>query len=478
MGNSKPDFFTSLKKHNNQLDLYNFLELPIVSITIGIFIILSIILTLIELSISKNSPYLLIFKIASQSLTILFAIELTIRLIVAPNKKLYFQEYWLDILAIFPLLRVFRIIRALRLLNLLRIIRLSGVLHRYTSTFPYILQRGLLEYLIVFGLLLITILFASIAIPLFETNNSSSFTSLEAGFWFSIYSLFAGEPIPGPPSSLGGKIVAVFVMFMNVTIFAMFTGTVSAFMVDKIRREDDIVDWESFSNHTIICGWNRKAEIIVKEYKAAGKSIGIPIIVIAEFENQPNFTTPDIKSQVQFLNDDFTKVTALEKAGIRRAETCIILCDKSHNRNDQDADARTILAALTAEKLNPSVYTCAELLNCEYGSHLEMGNVNDYIVSQEQSGFLLAQAALNKGLISVFSELLTYERGNQFYRITITSEWVGKTFFELFIHIKQIHNAILIAVSQPNSKFKINPNDYIFQEEDDLIVIAEREIKL
>ncbi len=107
-----------------------------------------------------------------------------------------------------------------------------------------------------------------------------------------------------------------------------------------------------------------------------------------------------------------------------------------------------------------------------------MGNVNDYIVSQEQSGFLLAQAALNKWLISVFSELLTYERGNQFYRITITSEWVRKNFLELFIHIKPTHNAILIAASQPKSKFKINPNYDIFQEQDDLIIIADREIKL
>nr|WP_255502874.1 hypothetical protein [Okeania sp. KiyG1] len=107
-----------------------------------------------------------------------------------------------------------------------------------------------------------------------------------------------------------------------------------------------------------------------------------------------------------------------------------------------------------------------------------MGHVNDYIVSQEQSGFLLAQAALNRGLMGVFSELLTYERGNQFYRITITTEWVGKTFLDLFIHIKQNHNAILIAVSQPQGKFEINPERYIFQEKDNLIVIATREIKL
>ncbi|NEQ76653.1 MAG: potassium channel protein [Okeania sp. SIO2C9] len=478
MTNSNSSLLSLLKKHNYQPYLQRFLQLPIVNITIGIIIILSVILTIVELSIPEKSPYLLICNILSQIFTILFVIELSFRFLVAPNKKAYFQEYWLDILAILPLLRVFRTIRALRLLRLLRIFRLPVFFNRYGSTFPYILQRGIKEYLIVIGLLLLTIMFGTVAILVFESSNNPNFTSLEEGFWFSVYSLFAGEPIPAQPSSLGGKIVGVFVIFMNVTIFAMFTGTVSAFMVDKIRREDDIVDWESFSNHTIICGWNRKAEIIVREFKAAGKSEGIPIIVIAEFDDEPNFMAPDLKSRIQFLKDDFTKVTALEKAGIRRAETCIILCDKTHGRSDQDADARTILAALTAEKLNPNVYTCAELLNREYGSHLDMGHVNDYIVSQEQSGFLLAQAALNKGLMGVFSELLTYERGNQFYRITITAEWVGKTFLDLFIYIKQNHNAILIAVSQPQGKFEINPQRYIFQDKDNLIVIAAKEIKL
>ncbi|WP_287276559.1 ion transporter [Okeania sp. SIO2F5] len=189
---------------------------------------------------------------------------------VAPNKKVYFQEYWLDIIAILPLLRVFRSIRALQLLRLLRILRLPGFFNRYASSFLYILQRGIKEYLIVVGLLLRTIMFGSVAILVFESSSNPDFTSLEERFWFSVYSLFAVEPIPASPSSLGGKIVAVFVMFMNVTIFAMLTGKVSAFMVDKIRREDDIVDWGSFSNHTIICGWNRKAEIIVREFKAAG----------------------------------------------------------------------------------------------------------------------------------------------------------------------------------------------------------------
>ncbi|MDA7951745.1 MAG: hypothetical protein MPJ24_09690 [Pirellulaceae bacterium] len=55
------------------------------------------------------------------------------------------------------------------------------------------------------------------------------------------------------------------------------------------------------------------------------------------------------------------------------------------------------MGALTVEKLNESVYTCAELNEREYGSHLTMGHVNDYVVSGEYGAYLLANAA--RGLL-------------------------------------------------------------------------------
>ncbi len=124
-----------------------------------------------------------------------------------------------------------------------------------------------------------------------------------------------------------------------------------------------------------------------------------------------------------------------------------------------------------------NVYTCAELINREYASHLSLGNVNAYVVSQEHSAFLLAQVALNHGLMGVFSELLSYEGGNHFYRLAIQPEWVGKSFLELFVYLKQYHNAILIAVDRGQDQFYINPNDYNFQENDQLIVIAQQEVQ-
>ncbi len=64
-----------------------------------------------------------------------------------------------------------------------------------------------------------TVLFGTGAMILFEgggASNSEQSFDLQSSFWFSVYSLFAGEPIPGPPKTIGGKIVAVFVMFMGV----------------------------------------------------------------------------------------------------------------------------------------------------------------------------------------------------------------------------------------------------------------------
>lgn len=171
-------------------------------------------------------------------------------------------------------------------------------------------------------------------------------------------------------------------------------------------------------------------------------------------------------------------VAALEKVGIHRASTCVILADTFGGRSEQDTDARTVLAALTVEKLNPDVYTCAELLNRSHGSHLTMGQVNDYVVSGEYGAYLLAQAAMNRGLMDVFTELLTCQKGNEFYRVHLPDSWVGMSYMEAFSDLKRIHNAILVAVHQADGQMSVNPADYEFCAGDEIVVIAEEEIDL
>lgn len=457
--------------------LHEVMNCGVVELGVGGLIVISVSLTFVEISMNPGARGYSTVEDVNHLLTLIFAVELTLRGFASPSKRDFLRSYWIDILSVLPLLRMFRIFRALRLLRLLRMFRLMGIFTHYVSFFPYVLRRGALEYTLVLGLIMIAVLFGSATVLAFERDANPQLDSLTKTFWFSIYPLLAGEPVPSMPETSGGKFASIFVMFMGMIFFAMLTGTISAYMIERIQGGGRIVNLSKFENHIIICGWSRKAEIIVREYQAAHKNSDIVVITLEE-EEKLQMANPSIASRVTFLQDDFTKVAALERAGIRKASTCIILSDRSHNRSEQDADARTILAALTAEKLNPAIYTCAELINREFGSHLEMGRVNDYVIADEQSAFLLAQAALNHGLVHVVSELLTQERGNQFYTLELTREWIGKSFFDLFIHLKKEKNAILIAVQSTDGSSQVNPSEHEFKEGDVAVVIADKSIKL
>lgn len=486
-----------------QRSLRRFFLRPEVELCIAIFILISVALTLVELAmegggVAPNDSLLFFVVIANHILTSLFAVELTLRFLSASSKWKFWREYWLDVLSVAPLFRVFRVFRILRLLRLFRVMRVLGIATRLASRYPEVFRRGMVEYLVVCGLLVTTVVFGTVGLMFFEnarlgrvasgagsaveveseTSRTSSIDgfNFEKAFWFSVYSLFAGEPIPEAPKTPEGKIVTVFIMFMGLTIFAMFTGTVSAFMIERFKAEGMTVATEDLEDHVVICGWNSKTEVIIREYRASEALRRVQIAVISELDLEDAGVPDDLRKHISYVHDDFTRITALEKAGISRAKTCIILADNANGRSEQDADARTILAALTVEKISPEVYTCAELLNRQYGTHLSMGKVNDYVVSGDYSAYLLAQSAMNRGLMGVVGELLTYQHGQEFYRQAILPSWEGQSFSELLLLLKREHNAILVAVHTSEGEQKINPQEHIFRQGDEIVIICDREI--
>ncbi len=505
-----------------QLALRRFFHQIWVEILIGVLVIISVTLTLAEfwleaqLATGLNSVPTFLGALTQRTMdsmvlvndiiTTVFVVELTLRFLAASSKKRFFSEFWLDIIATLPLFRVFRAARALRLLRLGRLFRLFGVMSRLSGHYPAMFRRGIFDFLLITGLLVLTVLFGTLAITHFETSNrkkmaqpiggagsqsvaavnvvgegvgeSENQFNLNRSFWFSIYTLFAGEPIPDAPRTLSGKIVSVFLMFMGLTIFAIFAGTVSAFMVDRMRMEGRVVDWEALQNHIIICGWTPKTLTIIEEYRASPTTRRIPIVVITEIEREQLEEACSKFPSVYFLQEDFTKVTALERAGIAQAKTCLVLTDTSGGRSEQDADARTILAALTVEKLNESVYTCAEIVNRSYATHLEDGKVNDFVVSGEYGAHMLAQAAMNKGLVGILSELMTYQHGNEFYRLPVPESWVGASFDEKLTDVKKSDDIILVAVQSQGDSPVVNPRNYHFRADDDVVLISDGVPKL
>jgi len=180
--------------------------------------------------------------------------------------------------------------------------------------FPRVLRKGAREVFFASGFVMLAVVFASAALVMFERDSNPSLGTFPQAFWFSVYSVIATEPIPGPPHTFGGHVIAVFVILTGLFTFATVVGTISALVSDRMRSGDLIADWEDLRDHLIICGFNRKAEIIIKEYINAYPDDDRPIVVLAELEGGiPQLRDAVSRTRVQFLNDDFTKLEALEK---------------------------------------------------------------------------------------------------------------------------------------------------------------------
>lgn len=469
--------------------LARFFARPAFETVLGALILTSAALTVVETT--QVSPSVGVLRIV-QGISVLFAVELAARSWMAKSTKSFLREYWLDVISVLPLGSVLWApftagsvesfgptwLGSLALLRIFRLMRLLKIARHRALHFPSVIRKGAREVFFASGIVMLAVVFASSALVLLERDSNPALNTFGQAFWFSLYSVVATEPVPGPPQTFGGHVVSLFVILTGLFTFATVVGTISALVTDRMHAPDLRVDWEDLVDHLIVCGFSRKAEIVVREYIMAYPDDRQPIVIVAEFENElPQLKDPAVRARVQFLNDDFTKLEALEKAGVRRAARCILLADSSKGRKERDVDARTVLAALTIERLNPGIYTVAEINRREHAHHLEMGKVNAYVVGGEQSAFLLAQSAITRGVMGVFDELMTRKAGNHFLRATVPSKWRGKTFVDLLAHVKKEHDALLVGVDR-GERIELNPTNYVFQGGEDVVVISTKDVRL
>jgi len=108
-------------------NIQRWLESTPVNITIAILILISVFMIIWEFMLPEG-PQLIKVQTFNDLLTFIFCIELSLRGIVARNKRIFFTNYWLDIIAVIPFFRFFRTLRVLRLLRILRLARAATLL--------------------------------------------------------------------------------------------------------------------------------------------------------------------------------------------------------------------------------------------------------------------------------------------------------------------------------------------------------------
>lgn len=451
--------------------LARFLHDPRFEMLVLVLIVLSVVLLVWEQLRPGNRPV----ELAGHALTGLFVVELTLRFWVARKKQRFFRRYWLDILAVLPLARPLRVLRVLRLFRAGVLVNRAG--GRYAEMF-----QGQIQQLTTLASITGTIvLFGALVLRFAEPTTSGG--SFESAIWFSMLSMVAGEPVGATPTTLLGRFTTLFLMIGGLTVFGMFVATVSAAMVNSLSTRSEVheLDLDELENHVVVCGWNRSGPTVLAELFGPGSAPDLAVVLITESPQEPVDVPHDRvrREYLYYLPGDYTRVEVLEQAGLREARAAVLLSDATHERSDQDTDARTVLAALTIEQMNETIFTCAELTNRQNESMLKSRGVEEIVVGEWYAGVILGSSVRNRGIVSVMDEILSVEHGNAFYTARIPMSLAGKTIAELHGLLLRDHEAILVSHNNGIDGAQVNPPAHrVVGEGEQIVVLARQELRL
>lgn len=246
----------------------------------------------------------------------------------------------------------------------------------------------------------------------------------------------------------------------------------------KIMAEGNYLE-----DHIVIVGWSQRVGRIIRELRYAEESSGSesrPLVVIAHPEDTASISDSDAgeMSRVYFIYGDPRLPSVLERACLRSSASMIL---PAFFRAGTHSDGEGVLVLLNALRVNPRLKVCIEVADATHAeivksvSRIDLSGSKVEVVSFESvSERLLAQSAVNHGVIGVFDELLSYEGDtNEFYAVTLHSSWVGATFKELSDACFE-RGIIAVGIGFASGQVSINPSnrDEIVREGDRLWHIA------
>jgi len=152
----------------------------------------------------------------------------------------------------------------------------------------------------------------------------------------------------------------------------------------------------------------------------------VPAQSVAELKADPAL------AGVHVIQDDHFSERALIRANVQKASKVIVAADWANkNESVTETDAKTVMAAMTIEKLAPHVYLIAELLDPNFAIYLKMANVDEVIYTREYSRILLANAVSTAGIAHVIFDLLNLDSTSELKTTPFPAEYVGKDFGQL-----------------------------------------------
>ena len=255
-----------------------------------------------------------------------------------------------------------------------------------------------------------------------------------------------------------GKIASIAVMLSGIGILGLLLASVTDILIETSLRRRHLI--RSFmEGHVIVCGWDNKLEIAVKELLAAE----MEVVVIADVDD-----IPLVHDKLIFIKGDPSDDENLKRANIEKAAFALI-----SGKNETE----TLLSAIAVEKLKTTMHTTCIVSDPKVVQAMKKTGVEQTLSADEFFGLVLSRSVFVPEISSFLNEMLGV-RGMDLHQERVPAEFEGKTFFEILTQLKEHYDTIPVGLVR-DGRVTLNPEKgAILRAGDELMYIAEEKLNL
>lgn len=279
-------------------------------------------------------------------------------------------------------------------------------------------------------------------------TQGSNITSYVDGLWWGIVTILTigyGDRYPVTPE---GRFWAGLMMIGGVAGIGVVTAKISSVFLEKaIRDRKGLVETAALNQHFVICGWKNEMHTLllhILESNPQVKSDKIVLVNNVSDEEIENLHEYPKLNKIKHIRGDFFSAEVLKRSAPEKAFKILILADatvgpKGVVPTRTEADARTIMTAMTLNNIAKGIPVVAEILDSQMDQYLKLAQVHEIIYSRDYSRLLLAMASTGLGVTNIFHDLLDPHSNSMLSTEIIPAEMVKLNYSDFRVKFEALN---------------------------------------
>lgn len=329
-------------------------------------------------------------------------------------------------------------------------IRLRKIMLRYFSESRW---YTIASFSIIYGIIAWLLLYLA--------DEEALVSGVDFFYWLAVTASTVGYGDLSPVTPAGKMIVALYVIPVGLSIFAMIVGRIAAWV--SYHWKGGLLGMKPIhvNQHILVIGWNENKtllllDLLLKEREALPDKPDIVLCVKADIQNP----MPD---KIEFIRvDSFNRDEDMDKAWVASAKTILI---------DNPQDDVTLTTALYCTKRNPTAHKVAYFTDDTLVPLLQQ-HCPEVECTPSVAVEMLAKAAFDPGSSVLHHDLISVDAGQAQFSADVPVNGTPLVVSNAFINLKKHYDAIFIGfapqgayqklILNPPSDTSIAPGDKIF----------------